>query len=73
MAEQLLDGPNVVPRLQQMGGEGVTLMPGPVLARAACFSCRFGAEVHLCRLNGFMTQPESDHRTIHAVLEEIHR
>jgi hypothetical protein len=34
MAEQLLDGPNVVPRLQHMGGEGVWLVAGLAIPAA---------------------------------------
>src|SRR5260370_343201 len=60
------------------GGVGWAVAGGSDVQGGSAGECwllqlQIGVEVHLRGLNGLMTQPENDHRTIHAVLEEIPR
>ena len=32
-----------------------------------------GVKIHLCRLHGFVSQPQRDDRPVHSVLQQVHR
>ena len=36
------------------------------------FQLDIGMDIHLCSFDGFMAEPERDHRAVHSVLKKLH-